>query len=171
MNMLRSEALKHLHPGWFSIVMGLAGLSLAWAQAARSMGGIAGALALALGALAALAFVALLGLSWWRWLRQPEALAADLAHPVRHAFVAALPISLMLLAGVTVSALGQTGGWAAALWWLGSLGQMGATVWALGRWINNAQAGGWAPWAMWWRRWQAGRWARGRGRRPSSAWA
>ena len=114
MNMLRPEALKHLHPGWFSIVMGLAGLSLAWAQAARSMGGIAGALAL--GALAALAFVALLGLSWWRWL----------------------------LAGVAVSALGQAGGWAAALWWLGSLGQMGATVWALGRWINNAQAGGWA---------------------------
>ena len=66
MNMLRPEALKHLHPGWFSIVMGLAGLSLAWAQAARSMGGIAGALSLALGALAALAFVALLGLSWWR---------------------------------------------------------------------------------------------------------
>ena len=32
MNMLRPEALKHLHPGWFSIVMGLAGLSLAWAQ-------------------------------------------------------------------------------------------------------------------------------------------
>ena len=144
MNMLRPEALKHLHPGWFSVVMGLGGLALAWTRAARSMGEVAGAAALVLAALAALVFLALLALSWWRWLKQPQALAADLAHPVRHAFVAALPISMMLLCGLAVSVLGQTGAWVAALWWPASLMHFGAAVWLLSRWLGGARAGGWA---------------------------
>ena len=144
MNLLRPEALKHLHPGWFSVVMGLCGLALAWARAARRMGEAAAVLAMALAALAALVFAALLALSWWRWQRQPQALAADLAHPVRGAFVAALPICMMLLASAGVSLLGQTAGWTAALWWLGSLGQLGATLWMLSRWTLGARAGEWA---------------------------
>lgn len=139
--MLRPDALKHLHPGWFSIVMGLAGLALAWAQASRAMGELAGAAALALAALAALVFVALAALSWWRWLKHPQALAADLAHPVRHTFVAAPSISLFLLSALAVSALGATSAWVAALWWLASLLQWAATVWTLGRWLGPRPPG------------------------------
>ncbi|RRD58334.1 C4-dicarboxylate ABC transporter [Comamonadaceae bacterium OH2545_COT-014] len=143
------DPLQYLHPGWFAIVMGLAGLALAWARASALMGPLAGAGALVLGALAALVFVALAGLSWLRWQRHPQALAADLAHPVRHAFVAAPAVSLLLLANVAVNVLGDTGGWVAALWWAGSLAQLGATVWVLGRWLRagkgGGQAAGWPP--------------------------
>lgn len=125
--------------------MGLAGLALAWARASALMGPMAGAGALVLGALAALVFVALAALSWRRWQRHPQALAADLAHPVRHAFVAAPAVSLLLLASVAVSVLGETGGWVAALWWAGSLAQLGATVWVLGRWLRAGPAAGWPP--------------------------
>ena len=93
--------LKFLMPGWFAIVMGLSGLSLAWLRAQPLMGEAALAAGLAIGILAALVFVALLVFSVLRTQRYPQALAEDLKHPVRHAFIAAVPISVILLAIVT----------------------------------------------------------------------
>jgi tellurite resistance protein len=60
---------------------------------------------------------------------------------VRHAFVAALPIALLLLATVAVALLGP-GALAAALWWAGCLAQLFATVWVLARWWRGSVAGG-----------------------------
>ena len=45
--------LKFLYPGWYAIVMGLAGLSLAWHRAVPLMGDGAGDAALVIGSLAA----------------------------------------------------------------------------------------------------------------------
>ncbi|MBK8667551.1 MAG: C4-dicarboxylate ABC transporter [Burkholderiales bacterium] len=129
------DALKHLAPNWFAMVMGLTGLSLAWGRAAPILGDMAGAGALVLAAIAALVFLALLVLSWMRWQHHPEALAADLRHPVRHAFIATVPVSIILLATAAVSLLG-THAWIAALWWLGSLLQFGVTLWVLARWLH-----------------------------------
>ena len=137
--------LKFLMPGWFSVVMGLCGLSLAWHRATPLLGEMADGLALVAGLLALGVFVVLLVASWLRVSRYPAALADDLKHPVRHAFVAAFPVSLLLLATVGV-ALGGVGNelvvvWR-TLWWLGSLGQLWATLWVLGRWIAPSAPGG-----------------------------
>ncbi len=133
--------LKFLMPGYFALVMGLSGLTLAWHQAAGVLGEMASGIALVLGLLSALVFGVLLVASWLRWQRYPVALADDLKHPVRHAFVAALPVSVLLLAtvGVSLGGAGEPFGpvWN-ALWWVGSLGQLWATVWALGRWLSLA---------------------------------
>jgi|GEM_PF-30807 len=135
------DALKHLAPNVFAMVMGLAGLSLAWGRAEPILGEMAGAGALVLAAAAALLFVALAVLSWIRWQHYPEALAADLKHPVRHAFVATIPVSIILLATCGVSLLGaQT--WLAVLWWVGSLLQLGATLWVATRWLSADKAQG-----------------------------
>mgnify|MGYP000916680308 FL=1 len=83
--------LKFLMPGYFSVVMGLSGLTLAWHNAAGVLGEMADGIALVLGLLSMLVFVVLLIASWLRWQRYPAALADDLKHPVRHAFIAALP--------------------------------------------------------------------------------
>jgi len=135
--------LKFLMPGYFAVVMGLSGLTLAWHRAQGLLGEMATGIALVLGLLSALVFLVLLVASWLRWQRYPAALAEDLRHPVRHAFVAALPVSVLLLATVGV-ALGGSGGplgpvWN-GLWWLGSLGQLWATLWVLGRWLAPAAA-------------------------------
>jgi len=135
--------LKFLMPGYFSLVMGLSGLTLAWHNAAGLLGELATGIALVLGLLAASVFVVLLVASVVRWQRYPAALADDLKHPVRHAFIAALPVSTLLLATVGVS-LGGAGDpfgpvWR-ALWWAGSLAQLWASVWVLGRWLAPAAA-------------------------------
>lgn len=143
--------LKFLVPGWFSVVMGLVGLALAWQGAVPVMGESATGVALVLGALAAAVCVVLLGLSVWRFNRYPAALAEDLRHPVRHAFVAALPVSVLLLATLG-AALGFVGTVLDGVWALGALGQLWATVWVLQRWLLASPApaspGGAAP-AFW----------------------
>jgi len=134
------QALRHLAPGWYAIVMGLAGLALAWHQAARTLGTAAEGVALVLAALAALAFGALAVATVLRGLHHAEAWAEDRRHPVRHTFVATLPISMILLATLAVTLFGAHP-LAAALWWAGALAQAWVTWWVLGRW--------WAalPWA------------------------
>ncbi len=130
---MKPDPLKHLHAGWYAAVMGLTGLSLAWHRAVPALGDGAANAALALGVLAAAAFTALGLAGIWRAWQHPEAWAEDLRHPVRHPFVAALPISVVLLATVAV-ACGMTGPVVLALWWAGALTQLAVTTWVLARW-------------------------------------
>ncbi len=133
--------LKYLFPGWYAIVMGLTGLALAWHRAEPLMGPTAAAVALVTGGLAAVVFVLLAVATVLRGLRHPDAWREDQQHPVRHAFVATLPIAVMLLATVAVALFGAH--WTAALlWWLGSLAQVLVTVWVLGRWWAGNGKGG-----------------------------
>lgn len=127
------KKLQYLFPGWYAIPMGLAGLALAWHRAVPLMGELAGTLAWIVGALAAAVFVLLLMATALRGWQHPEAWAEDRRHPVRHTFIATLPIATLLVATVGVASLGPLP-WLAGLWWLGSLGQLYVTVWVLGRW-------------------------------------
>ncbi len=137
--------LKHLAPGWYAIVMGLAGLSLAWHAAVPVLGDGAGAAAVVVGALAALVFAVLVVAGVWRRVRHPGAWGEDLKHPVRHVFVAALPIALLLLVTSAVAA-GLGGPLLEALWWAASLAQLSVTVWVMSRWWRAGPGGG-LPWA------------------------
>lgn len=133
--------LAFVGPAWFAIVMGLSGLALAWHRAVPLMGEAAGAVAWAVAALDAAVALLLAGAFALRAQRHPEAWAEDRRHPVRHPFVAALPISLLLLATVAVALWGPTAA-ARGAWWLGSLGQLGVTTWVMARWWRGAAAGG-----------------------------
>jgi tellurite resistance protein len=137
--------LKHLAPGWFAVVMGLAGLSLAWQAAVPVLGEGAGASAMVIGAIAALVFLALAAASLWRLHRHGDAWADDLRHPVRHVFAAAVPIALLLLVTAAVSA-GLDGPVIQALWWTASLLQLSISAWVMSRWWRVGPGGG-LPWA------------------------
>jgi tellurite resistance protein len=142
--------LKHLYPAWFAVVMGLAGLSLAWHRAEGVMGAAAGRVAWVLAGLAASVFVVLALASAVRAWRHAKAWADDLHHPVRHAFVAAMPIGWLLLMTLAAALLGHQESWRAWIalgWWIGSLAQLGTTVWVAARWWRGAAAGGLA-WPM-----------------------
>jgi tellurite resistance protein len=137
----RVTPLKYLMPGWFSIVMGLAGLSLAWHRGAPLLGQPAHSVSLAIGGVTLAIFAGLAVLSLLRWRLHPQAVHEDLHHPVRHAFWATIPISVLLLATLWVAHAGPNTG-ARVLWWLGSLAQLAVTVAVTARWWKGNQPGG-----------------------------
>ena len=93
--------LRHLQPGWYALVMGLTGLSLAWHQAVHLLGELAVGVSRGIGALALMVFVVLLLATLLRLRRHADAWGDDRRHPVRHTFVATLPVSVILLATAT----------------------------------------------------------------------
>lgn len=133
--------LRFLALGWFSIVMGLSGLAFAWHRAAAQLGEPALAVSVALAILAGAVYATLLGLTALRARRHPQALLEDLAHPVRHVFVATVPISALLLVGLWVALVGP-GPIVRAVWGLASLAQLAVTLWVLARWWRGNQPGG-----------------------------
>lgn len=142
------NALQFLTPAWFSVVMGLAGLAFAWQWAEGLLGPLAYWLARGLAGLAGLVFVALLSASALRWQRHHSAWVEDLRHPVRHALVAAIPTSLLLLIGLAQLLLGASA-WLGALWWLASLLQLAASLFVLGRWLAPTDGPAAAPGGLW----------------------
>lgn len=137
----KTARLTHLMPGWYAIVMGVGGLSLAWHRAAPTLGPAADGVAHVLGVLAAAVFVLLALATLVRALRHPEAWAEDRRHPVRHTFIATLPISIILLATIGLT-LGAPTPAVRALWWIGSLSQLAVTGWVMARWWRGPKAGG-----------------------------
>lgn len=133
--------LKFLMPGWYALVMGLAGLSLAWHRAVPLLGEMAGAVALLVSVLSAAVFAMLAAATVVRGQRYPEAWAEDRRHPVRHTFIAALPVAVLLLATVGVAVAGPQP-LLLALWWVGALAQLFVTWWVLARWWRPAAQGG-----------------------------
>ena len=133
--------LKLRGPPGFATVMGLAGLALAWAAAAPKMGPAAEWVARGIGGIAALVFVVLLVLFSRRGQLYPEALTADLLHPVRHAFIATITVSLILLATLGHALSGVSVVWE-SLWLIACLLQFAVTVWVLSRWWRGNTIGG-----------------------------
>jgi tellurite resistance protein len=138
--------LEHLAPVWFVVVMGWCGLATAWLRATELLGEMALGVGL-VAALVALLIFGLLSLACIVRLHvHPHAVQADLQHPVRHAFMATLPISLMLLSALGVRLFWGTSSWLdvmlRAVWCAGSLLELAATVWVLGRWLRPQAEGG-----------------------------
>jgi tellurite resistance protein len=131
-----SAPLSHLGPQWFAPVMGWGGLGLAWHRAADGFGDAADTVATACALLAAAVFLSVLLASLLRWARHPRALAEDLRHPVRHAFAAALPVSLIILATNAVALLGPQS-WMVLPWAAGVLLQSVVLVWVVARWFSG----------------------------------
>ena len=138
--------LEHLAPAWFAMVLGWCGLSQAWLRATDIFGTPALSLGLVAAIVALFIFVLLCLASVLRLQAHPLAVAADMRHPIKHAFMAALPISMLLLASLGIQLFwGTDHTLDSALtffWCMGSVLEIAATVWVVQRWINQADNGG-----------------------------
>lgn len=145
--LIRAVALlEYLAPAWFALVMGWCGLSQAWLRAIPTLGDTALGLGLVAAIVAQMIFL-LLGLACIvRLQAHPNAVAADLRHPVRHAFMATLPISILLLASLGIHLFwGTSRTLDTALtfvWCVGSVLEIAATVWVVARWLKSTDHGG-----------------------------
>jgi tellurite resistance protein len=125
--------LKHFPVAIFAIVMGLTGLAVAWHKAEHvfrlPVWVSEGPLALAI-----LAFITLLGIYLLKVVRHPDAVRAELTHPISLNFFPAISISLILLA-VALLHLAPT--IAQVLWVLGSGLHLLLTLYVVNVWIHH----------------------------------
>ena len=141
-----ASTLEHLSPIWLVPVMGWCGLAQAWLRASDSDDGQTTLLATIAGAVALVIFLVVSVLSLVRWSKYPLAVSMDMQHPDQHPFLATIPISIMLLAGLGVSMFWNvsenlnTG--LRVVWAVGSLLEIAATLWVTARWLQAKEAGG-----------------------------
>jgi len=131
--MTAHSQLEHLPVSFFSAVMGLAGLSLAWEQALAMMPEMAW-LARSVGLLALLVFVCLSLAYLSKGLRFSAQVKAEFEHPVKLSFFATISVSLVLLSTVLMSVSSTA---SLAFWWVGTVLQFGLLILVVNAWIHR----------------------------------
>ncbi len=143
--------LAHVPVPLFAVVMGVAGLGLAWRKGHEAL-----ALPMEIGeavlALGGLFFVVIFTLYLSKALRHPQEFKTEFNHPIRSNFVAAISISILLLStGLAPYAVdGALLPWnlgplpmareiAVGLWAVGATAQLLITLRLIGRWMFHEQ--------------------------------
>ncbi len=125
--------LSHFPVSFFAVVMGLAGLAIAWHKAQMVF-----SLPIDLGTpllmLAAGIFCVLLALYLTKLVRHRAAVAAELGHPIHLNFFPTISVSLLLLA---IGTLPHWPGVAGLLWILGSALHLLLTLYVMSVWIHH----------------------------------
>ncbi len=113
--------------------MGLAGLSIAW-EKSQTMMSVNSPLPPLLAGFALLIFILLSAIYVLKIIRQPQAVIAELRHPIKLNFFATIPISLILLSITTLPFLAPL---SKSLWVSGSALQLVALLYILNSWIHH----------------------------------
>jgi tellurite resistance protein len=129
----RESRIKYFPVSFFAMVMGLAGLSIAWHKAEQVFS-LQLAMSGALLAFAATAFGVLALLYGLKLLRFRPSVAKELAHPIQLNFFPAISISLLLLG---IATLQHSPGLAGVLWVAGTTLHLLLTLYILGVWVHQ----------------------------------
>jgi tellurite resistance protein len=125
--------LKHFPISFFAVIMGLAGVSIAWDKAETVFGMELG-FSDALLALAAVGFALLSVVYGNKLIRHRDAVVDELNHPIQINFFPTFSISLVLLG---IALLHRAPGVAGALWATGASLHLLLTLYVLSVWIHH----------------------------------
>lgn len=125
--------LEHFPIAIFSIVMGMAGLTLAWLRAEVILG-TPEIIGIGLRGVTSALFVMLLFFYALKAFRYPQSIKLDMRHPVRINFFPTLSISLLLLAIVYLDAAPEM---ARVLWIVGATLHLVFTLTIASSWIHH----------------------------------
>ncbi|MGB0723152.1 MAG: SLAC1 anion channel family protein [Gammaproteobacteria bacterium] len=118
---------------FFAMVMGLAGLTIAW-EKAESVLALPAVIHLPMLALTVATFVTLAIAYTVKFTRYRPAVVAEWRHPVKLSFFPATSISLLLL---SIALMGVSAAVAQTLWSLGALLHLGLTLFVLNSWLHH----------------------------------
>jgi tellurite resistance protein len=125
--------LKHFPVAFFAVIMGLAGVSIAWHKAQTAFGmtlDVSGGLRW----LAIVLFAVIAALYLVKLIRYRAAVAQELAHPIQLNFFPTISISMLLLG---IALLDVLPGIAALLWIIGSALHLLFTLYVMGVWVHH----------------------------------
>jgi tellurite resistance protein len=118
---------------FFAMVMGLAGLAIGWEKAAVMLGVKLSLVPWLIG-LSVLAFAVLALVYLAKLLLHPDAVLAELRHPVRLNFMPTMSISALLLA---IALLGTAPAVSLWFWAIGAAAQLGFTLYIVSVWMHH----------------------------------
>ena len=125
--------LQHFPISFFAIVMGLAGLTIAWEKAQHALD-LGFKMSGALTATVSVVFVLIMALYLTKLVKFREEVLKELKHPVKLNFFAAISISLILL---SVIYLPISHSLSLVLWSVGSVLQIVFTLYVMNSWIHH----------------------------------
>ncbi|MCG7866802.1 MAG: SLAC1 anion channel family protein [Candidatus Thiodiazotropha taylori] len=131
--MKETSRLAHFPISFFAMVMGLAGLCIAW-ERAQSVFQLPIRIDMALIPFTVLIFILLFGLYSLKLLRFPQQVVKELHHPVKLNFFPAVSISLILLSTTLLQTLPSV---SYLLWSIGSALHLGFTLYVMNIWIHH----------------------------------
>lgn len=131
---MKSNSIQYFPLTLFSSIMGLAGLTLAWMQAQRL--GMVGSpqIGVYLRFVASMVYGVLLLFYGLKLLRFPQQVLADIRHPVRLNYLAAIPIAMLLLATSWYRDWPEL---AELFWWAAALSLLCVTIYTVSSWIHH----------------------------------
>jgi len=94
---LIESRLAHMPISFFSVVMGMAGMTIAWEKAQQVFGTGLGFVNALLATLTALVFISLGVMYTQKIIKHPEQVSAELKHPVKLSFFPTISISFLLM--------------------------------------------------------------------------
>ena len=125
--------LQFFPVAWFSTVMGLGGLTIAWLRAEQVFG-LSFTVWPVLLALTAFVFFTLALLYTAKYLIYPRAVAAELQHPVKLAFAPTFSIGMLLLSIACLHPLPTVSFW---LWSIGTVLHLLVTLHVVSSWMHH----------------------------------
>ena len=128
-------SIEHLPVSIFASVMGIGGLAIAVSQFESALQ-FAPTISPIFALLAGATWLVLAGLYLFKIFRYPDAVVAELNHPIRLTFFPTISIGMILLSAnlLPYSELG-----ARVTFWLAVVGQIAFTLVVLNRWFNHSQ--------------------------------
>ncbi len=131
----QSARLRNFPVAWFAVIMGLTGLTIAWARTERTFG-LGVAVSPRLLGVSAAVFVVLAALYSAKAVRHQVMVQAEIMHPVKQAFVPTFSIGLILLGIATYASAPGLSFW---LWSVGTALHLVLTLYVLSSWIHHTK--------------------------------
>ena len=131
----QSARLRNFPVALFAVIMGLTGLTIAWARTERTFG-LGVAVSPWLLGVSAAVFVVLAALYSAKAVRHQVMVQAEIMHPVKQAFVPTFSIGLILLGIATYASAPGLSFW---LWSVGTALHLVLTLYVLSSWIHHTK--------------------------------
>ncbi|MEW6133376.1 MAG: SLAC1 anion channel family protein [Pseudomonadota bacterium] len=127
--------LKNFPVAWFSVIMGLAGFTIAWGRAEQTFE-LPFALSPWLLAATVLLFLLTAGLYAAKAMKYPAEVKGEIVHPVKLAFVPTISIAMILLSIAFLHSAPDLSFW---LWSVGTVLHLGITLYVLASWVHHTK--------------------------------
>ena len=126
--------LANMPISFFSVVMGMAGMTIAWEKAQQVFGMNLGFINVLLVTLTAIVFIALGSMYIQKIIKHPEQVMAELKHPVKLSFFPTISISFLLMSIAFMAVSPSIG---KVLWAIGAVSHLGFVLYIISTWMHE----------------------------------